>query len=102
MTLENLDFQIGVSEAMESLARAKNWMLENDDYETLQWFETESEPPTYEQVQAEILRLRDERETKLFQEKQEIEMAALARESAFAKLSKLGLTEDEIKAVIGF
>jgi hypothetical protein len=91
----------GVSEAMESLARGKSWMLEDDDYETLQWFEEDTNPPTFEEIQHEITRLHNEYDQKVIEQEQELENAKNARESAIQKLSALGLNEEELKAIIG-
>jgi transposase len=91
----------GVSEAMESLARGKSWMLEDDDYETLQWFEKDSNPPTKEEVEEEILNLYQQAEEIKLQKAQEQKNKEVAQKSAIDKLSNLGLTEEEAKAIIG-
>lgn len=93
--------RFGVSEALESLARGKNWMLENDDFATLQWFEETCEPPTLAEVEAEIIRLHEEYDTKILREEEQATKSKIARDSAIKKLSALGLTEEEAKALIG-
>jgi hypothetical protein len=69
------------------------WSLEAEDYETLNW-QDELPKPTQQELDAEWESV-----------KAEVEAEAKAKEdvrtSALAKLAKLGLTEDEVKAVIG-
>jgi hypothetical protein len=69
------------------------WTLNGDDYSGLIWH-SDSPKPTkatldnlWETVQAEILAEKD--------------LKVAAKASAIAKLSALGLTEDEAKAIIG-
>lgn len=93
--------RFGVSEALESLARGKNWMLENDDFATLQWFEEASEPPTLAEVELEIIRLHKEYDTRILLEEEQATKSKIARNSAIEKLAALGLTEEEARAIIG-
>lgn len=91
----------GVSEAMESLASGKSWMLEDDDYDTLQWFEEDSLPPTKEEVEQEIVALYQKAEIARAQRKQEELEKEMTKQSAIEKLAKLGLTAEEAKAIVG-
>ena len=99
MNLESKKF--GVSEAMESLAKGKSWVLKNDDYDTLEWFELDSLPPTKEEVKQEILNLHIRAEQEIAQKEEEKKQQEKAKLSALQKLSKLGLTEEEAKAIVG-
>ena len=72
----------GVSEAMESLAGGKTWMLENDDYDTLQWFEEDSVPPTKEEVEQEIIALYKKAEIARAQKEQDEKEKEMAKQSA--------------------
>lgn len=69
------------------------WTLDGDDYAGLTWLSDSPKPSKktlddlWESVEAEILA---QKESKI-----------AAKESAIAKLSALGLTEDESKAIIG-
>jgi hypothetical protein len=98
---EKIKRVFGVSDALESLAYNKKWTLENEDFSTLQWFEEDSEPPTEEQVNQEIVKLsQQESERSQAEKNAEIERQK-AIESATEKLSKIGLSLEEIQAVIG-
>lgn len=99
MNLESKKF--GVSEAMESLAKGKSWVLKNDDYDTLEWFDLDSLPPTKEKVEQEILNLHIRAEQEIAQKEEEKKQQEKAKLSALQKLSKLGLTEEEAKAIVG-
>jgi len=69
------------------------WTLEGDDYSGLNWLSETPKPSKntlddlWETVQAELAA---EKQAKLD-----------AKASALAKLAALGLTEDEVKAIIG-
>jgi len=59
-------------------------------------YDANNNPVSYDIVQAEAKLLEmQEAELKAWQDKD------MAKQSALAKLAKLGLTEDEIKAIIG-
>lgn len=93
--------QFEIVNALLSLSPVAAFAVEGDEYETIVWLSEDSKKPTKKAVQAEILRLKElavaEEAAKL-----EAEAATLAaKESALAKLAKLGLTEEEAKAVIG-
>ena len=71
----------------------KVWSIIGYDYDTLEWLD-ESPKPTRKQLDAlwNSVQLEVTTET---QERQ------LVRESALAKLAKLGLTEDEVRVIVG-
>ena len=81
------------SQVLTSRYSGKTWTMADFDYDTLEWLD-ESPKPTreeldvlWEEVHAEVLAE--------FQAKESV------KQSALAKLAKLGLTEEEAKAVIG-
>jgi len=66
----------------------------NDTYESINWIVEPESIPSKEEVldmvnQLEVLK------------QQELDAKVAAKESAIAKLSALGLTEDETKALVG-
>ena len=87
--------------ALQSLAPGSEWFYENDDYSTIEWFNEDIEQPTQEAVEAEIIRLQEELDAQILAEEEATAAREAAKESALAKLAKLGLTEEEAKAVIG-
>lgn len=92
---------INIADALHSLAPGSSWKYNDEDYSTLEWFSEDMTMPSESDVLAEIERL--QREYELEQEKiakVEADKEA-AKQSAIAKLSKFGLTTNEINAVIG-
>lgn len=92
---------INLAQAIHSLAPGASWVYEDDDYSTIQWLSDDIKKPTKKAVEAEILRL-----TQVAADKEAAKLEAeaaqqAAKESALAKLAKLGLTQEEAKAVIG-
>ena len=71
----------------------KKWILNGDSYEGLDWRDELSKP-----TQAQLDALWESTQTTIAAKKQAV---IDAKESAFAKLSALGLTQDEIKAILG-
>jgi len=69
------------------------WTLNGDFYDGLDWLD-ESPKPT----QAELDALWESTQAQVLAKK---EQAKATKESALAKLSALGLTQDEIKALVG-
>ena len=63
------------------------------DENGIHWYETDS-IPTQSEIDAEIAKLQAEETAKQ-------EAQVTAKQSAMAKLTALGLTEDEIKALLG-
>ena len=80
--------------ALISLRPTSSWEMQNpEDYSTIKWFDN-TVPPTKEEVDAEVIRL------------QSVEVAAQQaaethKANAISKLTALGLSTDEINALIG-
>jgi hypothetical protein len=70
------------------------FIVRGDTYEGIEWIEQPESIPTKEQILAKIP------EFELL-EQQEVEAKIAAKESALTKLQALGLTEEEIKALLG-
>jgi hypothetical protein len=79
--------------AIKSLRPNVEWSMNDDDVENIIWHTEGVEPLTEKEVQDEIIRLEQV-------EKQKQDNTIAAKESALNKLSALGLTEEEIKALI--
>ena len=82
-----------IVKALYNLNTGAQWTLRGDTYADLEWHDEHIPKPTEEEINqaiADLPRMESQR-----QEKQ-----ASAKESALAKLAKLGLTEDEVKALI--
>jgi hypothetical protein len=90
-----------LADALQSLVPNGAWSYENEDYSTLVWESIEFECPSEEAVIAEKARLQNEHDAFIVAEQEQIAKVIEDKKSALAKLSKLGLTEDEAKAVIG-
>lgn len=92
----------GIANALHSLAPGATWKYTDEDYSTIEWLSEDIEQPSESSVILEIERLQKEYDL----EQEAIAKAELdkefAKESALKKLAKLGLTEDEARAVIGF
>jgi hypothetical protein len=69
------------------------WSLAGDSYEGLTWFSDTPKP-----TQAELDFLWESTQAQVAEQKTQ---AIAVKESALAKLAALGLTADEIKALIG-
>jgi hypothetical protein len=69
------------------------WNLNGDDYEGLEWV-SENEKPT----ESELIALWPLVQSDI---KAEQDAKVVAKESVLTKLQALGLTEDEIKALVG-
>ena len=82
------------SEAVASLRPDTEWVMYGDDVEGIIWHTENVTPLTQSEVEAEILRLQ------AIAESAEQEKIA-DRESAMAKLSALGLSDNEVKAILG-
>jgi signal transduction histidine kinase len=80
--------------AIMSLRPNVEWSMNGGDVENIIWHTPNVEPLTEPEVQAEMIRLEQAQEAELKAQKE-------LKQSAIAKLAKLGLTEDEAKAVIG-
>jgi sugar-specific transcriptional regulator TrmB len=87
--------------ALDSLTPGALWAFEEETYEKLVWLDEEIIKPTEAEIKVEIIRLQAEYEHTLAEQEAEAVRLENAKQSAISKLSKLGLTEDEAKAVIG-
>jgi multidrug efflux pump subunit AcrB len=72
------------------------WTLRGDTYEGLEWHDEVIPKPTEAEINEAIANIPnvEEANLKAWQDKD------MAKQSALAKLAKLGLTEDEIKAIV--
>ena len=93
--------RITIVDALASLAPGEGWIIVDEDYDSIEWFRSDLALPTKEELELEILRLTKIEEQKQAQINEELAAKESAKQSALAKLAKLGLTEEEAKAVIG-
>ena len=86
-----------IGKALLSIVPGAKWTLRGDSYADLEWHDETIPKPTEAEVDAGIADLPNQ-EARVEAEKQaKIEI----KNSALAKLAALGLTQDEIKALIG-
>jgi len=71
----------------------KQWSLSGDSYDGLDWFDSSPKP-----TQAELDALWESTQATVANQKAQ---AIAVKESALAKLAALGLTQDEVKALVG-
>ena len=71
----------------------KQWALNGDSYEGLDWMDSSTKP-----TKAELDALWESTQTAQTAKK---EAETLAKTSALSKLTALGLTQDEVKALLG-
>lgn len=71
----------------------KQWSLDGDSYDGLTWLDSSPKP-----TQAELDALAQSTQAQVLAQK---EQAEATKASALAKLSALGLTQEEIKALVG-
>jgi hypothetical protein len=83
-----------IREAIQSLKPGSEFSYNNEDYSTIKWDVLDGTAPTEKQITDEIERL-DELKS------QEVLIKAEARALKVSAYTKLGLTEDEINAIIG-
>jgi hypothetical protein len=83
-----------ITHAIQSLRPDAEWHLDGDKLENIIWHTPNVEPLTEAEVQAEIVRLEQAQEA-------EQQAKEAAKESAITKLSALGLSDEEVKAIIG-
>lgn len=92
---------VNLADAIHSLAFGASWVYEDEDYSTIQWLSDDIKKPTKKAIEAEILRLTQAAEVEEAAKLEAEAATQAAKESALAKLAKLGLTQEEAKAVIG-
>jgi len=78
--------------ALEKLRPNSEWIWHGQDYEGLEWLDTEQTKPTEEQINNKASTIEAE-------EQQAKKDSENAKTSAITKLKDLGLTDDEIKAI---
>tara|TARA_R110000868_G_scaffold6517_1_gene36772 strand:- start:48 stop:317 length:270 start_codon:yes stop_codon:yes gene_type:complete len=83
-----------LSQAISSLRPNSEFTFYGEDYSSVKWFKLEGEAPSFEEVEQEM-----QNQKILFETKQEQKEAA--KISAKTKLQVLGLTDLEIKALLG-
>jgi hypothetical protein len=71
----------------------KQWSLNGDSYDGLDWLDSSPKP-----TQVELDALWESTQATVAEQKAQ---AIAVKESALAKLAALGLTQDEIKALVG-
>ena len=82
-----------ITKALLNIAQGAQWTLRGDTYADLEWHDEVISKPSEEEVNLAIANLPSEADIQ--QEKDD------AKQSALAKLTALGLTENEVKALIG-
>lgn len=102
-----LDKKITIIDAIHSLCPDALWIIRGEGnteagYESLEWASDEIKMPSKQEVDDEVARLIQDYENDLAQETNIAKKLEDDRKSALSKLARLGLTEDEAKAVIGF
>jgi hypothetical protein len=83
-----------LEQAILSLQPEAQFTVVGDQYSGITWLTPNIPQPTEEQVNVELINLQAK-------EAQAEQAAKDAKASALAKLAALGLTEDEIKALLG-
>lgn len=83
-----------INQAILSLKPNSEFTMLDNDYSTIEWLVLDGEAPTLKEIETELKKLNDG------VAKAEADKAA-AKTSAQAKLAALGLTEDEVRAIIG-
>lgn len=79
--------------AIKSLTNNAEFILIDGDYSTIEWINFDGKAPTQAEIDAEIERIKAAIITA------EAEKVA-AKESAYAKLAAIGLTSDEVAALL--
>lgn len=77
---------MNIAKALISLRPGKEFVFNDDDLSTVRWSEEGVTTPTFEEVEAELARLAQEEADK--------------KAAAETKLAALGLTADDIKALL--
>lgn len=90
-----------IVEALLSLMPVASFSVEGDGYDTIVWIDDSHIKPTEQEVEAEIIRLRENAAAEEIARVEQELAKQNAKASALAKLSALGLTPEEIEAIIG-
>jgi hypothetical protein len=83
-----------LTNALNSLKPTSQWKIIGEDYAAIEWLSLDGIAPTQKEIDDEIKKLVSTNA------KAETNKAA-AKQSAQAKLAALGLTSDEVTAIIG-
>ena len=83
-----------LSEAIFKLCPNSEFSLSNNDYSTIKWDKLDGAAPTQKQIDDEIKNIKSN-EIKVEADK------VAAKQSAQAKLTALGLTEEEVASILG-
>jgi len=91
--------------ALNALAPNVAWSYKEGDYANISWGSPSVPIPTEEEVNAKMVSMQAEQDAKDAADAQALATAQAAEEaakqSALTKLAALGLTENEVKALIG-
>ncbi len=93
--------QSEILDALMVLCPDTPWAVEGDDYSTIVWLNEEAKKPTKKAVEAEIKRQKDQAEADRIAAEAAAAAKQAAKESALAKLAKLGLTPEEAAEIVG-
>ena len=85
---------IDIGYALKILAPKAGWSMTNFDYDTIEWHSEDIPKPTKKEVEAKLAELQAIEDAR-------VQAETDAKASALAKLKKLGLTEDEVKSLLG-
>jgi len=83
-----------ISQALVNIKPNAQWALRGDTYADLEWLDKNISKPTEDEINVAIANIPNV-------EAQQKQTQEAAKASALAKLAALGLTQDEIKALIG-
>ena len=83
-----------LAQAIHNLSEGAEFTFQEQDYSTVNWVKLDGAAPTQEQINAEIVKIKAE-------EKDAVKAKNAAKTSALAKLAALGLTLDEVTAILG-
>lgn len=81
---------INLSTAIQALCPGSEFTIQNDDYSTIEWHILEGKAPSVAEVEAALIKLQAEDE----------QIKAEAQIKKQEVLSKLGLTADEVAALL--
>jgi hypothetical protein len=86
-----------IGKALLNIVPGSQWTLRGDTYADLEWHDEVIPKPTEAEINAAIADIPNVEQAKLkaLQEKEDV------KQSALAKLVKLGLTQDEVTALLG-
>lgn len=83
-----------LAQAIHNLCESAEFTFQEQDYSTVNWIKLEGKAPTLAEINAEITKIK-------IKEKDAVKAKDAARASALVKLAALGLTLDEVTAILG-